>query len=412
MCLLNLLYENGYKIICAHVNHNIRKESASELKFIKNFCKAKNITFECIELKQEKQNESYYRKKRYDFYKSLADKYETKYIATAHHGDDLIETVLMRLTRGSNLKGYAGFPKIYNEDKYVFIKPLIFYTKDEIIKYNEKNFISYVHDSSNDTDLYTRNRYRHKCLPFLKTENPKINEKYLIFSEEIEGASKYIEKVVNEAKTQNYRNEEINLNEFLLLDKYIQKKELESIISNLYGNDISLVSRVHIENIIANLEKNKNFELSMPLGIIAQRDYDKLFIKKKEEAEKYTLQLNLKNKEMSLPNGDSIIVLDNTQNNSNDVIKLNSSEIKLPLIIRTKCDGDQIEVKNMNGHKKVKSIFIDEKIPKSKRDTWPILTDSENTILWIPGLRKSKFDNANGKKYDIILWYKRKEEKN
>ena len=79
--------------------------------------------------------------------------------------------------------------------------------------------------------------------------------------------------------------------------------------------------------------------------------------------------------------------------------------IKLPLIVRTKAIGDKIYVKGMLGSKKVKDIFIDCKIPKDKRETWPIVTDSDNRILWIPGLKKSKFNSKKDEKCDIILKY-------
>ena len=77
----------------------------------------------------------------------------------------------------------------------------------------------------------------------------------------------------------------------------------------------------------------------------------------------------------------------------------------MPLYIRNRVDGDRIEVKNMNGSKKVKDIFIDEKITLSDRDRWPILVDSDDKILWIPGLKKSKFDIPFDNVYDIIIWY-------
>ena len=80
MCLLNLLYKNNYKIVCAHINHNIREESKEEYSFLKQYCNTYNIPFEGIELKKESNNEYYYRKKRYDFYKKTAQKYNTKYI--------------------------------------------------------------------------------------------------------------------------------------------------------------------------------------------------------------------------------------------------------------------------------------------------------------------------------------------
>ena len=104
-----------------------------------------------------------------------------------------------------------------------------------------------------------------------------------------------------------------------------------------------------------------------------------------------------------------IDMIDSTNEKSNYVIRLYSKEIKMPLYIRSREPGDKIAVKNMNGTQKVKQIFIDSKMPPSQRDEYPILVDSNNTVLWIPGIKKSKFDNDIDKKYDIILKYTRKE---
>ena len=98
----------------------------------------------------------------------LVNNYSAKYLMTAHHADDLIETILMRIVRGSTLKGYSGFSKILDKGSYKIIRPLITLTKDEIISFNEANNIKYFIDSTNNEDFHTRNRYRHVVLPFLK----------------------------------------------------------------------------------------------------------------------------------------------------------------------------------------------------------------------------------------------------
>ena len=97
--------------------------------------------------------------------------------------------------------------------------------------------------------------------------------------------------------------------------------------------------------------------------------------------------------------------MEKATDNSNYTIKLNSKEVKKPLFIRTKLDGDKIEIKGLNGSKKVKDVFIDEKITKKERDLWPILVDSDEKVLWIPGLKKSKFDKQKKENYDIIVKY-------
>ena len=94
-----------------------------------------------------------------------------------------------------------------------------------------------------------------------------------------------------------------------------------------------------------------------------------------------------------------------TTDNSNYTLKINSKEIKMPIHIRNKQPGDKITLKGLNKSKKIKEIFINEKIPKEKRNTWPVVTDDNGQIIWLPGLKKSKFDKSNNENYDIIMRY-------
>ena len=106
-----------------------------------------------------------------------------------------------------------------------------------------------------------------------------------------------------------------------------------------------------------------------------------------------------------LPNNKIVEKIVDTDDNSNNVCRLNSEEISLPLIVRSRKFGDKIKVKGLNGSKKVKDIFIDKKIPLEKRDMWPIVVDSKGEIVWIPGIKKSKFDKKKNDSYDIVLKY-------
>ena len=106
-----------------------------------------------------------------------------------------------------------------------------------------------------------------------------------------------------------------------------------------------------------------------------------------------------------LPDNHIIECVDDISDNSNSVCRLDSSEVSLPLIVRSKQDGDKMAVKGLNGSKKVKDIFINEKISLKDRDLWPIVFDSSGNIVWIPGLKKSKFDKTKDENYDIILRY-------
>ena len=405
MCLLTLLKEEKYKIICAHVDHNIRKESKEEYECLEMFCKTNKIIFEGLKLNEKGKNESYYRKIRYNFYKNLANKYRTRWIATAHHGDDLIETILMRITRGSNLKGYAGFSKIYNEKGYTYIKPLIFYTKDQIIEYNNENSIQYFEDKTNEEDKYTRNRYRHHVLPFLKSENINVHRKYLRYSEQLNKAKDYIFRTVSIAIKDNYNGKSIDLEKFNNLDDYIKEVELETVLSQIYGDDIDKIHTKHITMILKSIGTGKNFSLNLPNQKVLKREYNALYVMDEVANTEYDFEIDEK---VNLPNGYLIRKVAFSEDTSNYTTRICGKDITFPLRVRTRKKGDTIEVKNLNGTKKVKKIFIDEKIPTSIRDTWPIVVDSKENVIWIPGLKKSKFDNDKTQNYDIILKYERK----
>ena len=99
--------------------------------------------------------------------------------------------------------------------------------------------------------------------------------------------------------------------------------------------------------------------------------------------------------------------VDECTDSDNFVTYLDSSEIKLPIYVRNRINGDKMVIKNMDVAKKIKNIFIDSKVPIDKRDNYPIVVDASDEIIWLPGIKKSKFDRKNSGKYDIILKYER-----
>ena len=130
MALLHLLsqlkLEIDIYIVCAHVNHNVREESESEKLFIEKYCDNNQIIFESMKI-EEYGDDNFHneaRTKRYTYFDSIVKKYDAKYLITAHHGDDLMETILMRIVRGSTFKGYAGFSKILDMGSYKILRPL------------------------------------------------------------------------------------------------------------------------------------------------------------------------------------------------------------------------------------------------------------------------------------------------
>ena len=405
MFLLHLLIElrkkYNYKIIVAHINHKIRIESDEEEIFLKNYCQDSNVVFETIQINSySKENfHAYARKKRYDFYLDLINKYNANYLMTAHHGDDLIETILMRLTRGSSLSGYSGIFLIKDMKSYKIVRPLLYITKEEIKKYNDINNIPYRIDLSNESDKYTRNRYRKYILPFLKKENKNVQLKFLKFSSMLEETNNYIDKIVDKVYSSVYNNNKLNIDLFNVEDLFIKKLVMEKILKSIY-EDLSCIEDKHVNMLINLVENNKTgCSINLPKNIIACVNYGFLSFKKKQTKKDYKIELY---DGLVLSNGMKFVKLNNNEN-GNDTIHLDSSNIKLPLYVRNRQNGDFIELKGTKGTKKISDIFIDCKISKDARDDYPIVVDSRDLIIWIPKLKKSKYDSQNYKKCDIIF---------
>ena len=408
MALLSLLLkirsEKNLKIVVGHIHHNLREESDEEFEFTKKYALDNNCEFESIKFEKYNTNsiENEARERRYQFFEEIINKYNSKYLLTAHHGDDLIETILMRLTRGSSLNGYSGFKKISKRNGYIILRPLIFYTKENILKYLEKNGIPYRIDKTNFSKKYTRNRYRLDILPLLKKEDKDVHKKYLKFSEEIEEVNSFLEKYINGVYDKVVNKNMINISLLKNEDSYIIKQIIYKYLFMLYKEDISLIESKHIDIIVNSILDNKsNLELTLPNKIIMQKSYDVLMIKNEVFSDNYKIELK---RETKFPLG-KIVALDDTDITDNYVCHLDSKSIRFPLYVRNKKDGDTIEVLNLNGRKKIKDIFIDEKIEKDIRISYPVVVDSDDNILWIPGLKKSKYDGLKTGKYDIILWY-------
>lgn len=408
MALLSLLIKlsktKKITIICAHVNHNLRKESQEEAIMVEKYANENNLIFEKMEINHYEGNtENYARTQRYNFFEKLIKKYNATYLLTAHHGDDLTETILMRMLRGSSLKGYSGFQEITDKETYKIYRPLITKTKDELLNYVKTNNIPYAVDKTNFSEEYTRNRYRLNILPILKKENKSVHLKFLKFSETLKLYDDHINKEANEKLNKVYQNNNLNLKLFENEDELIKRKILYQILNNLYYKNISLITDNHVELILNIIESSRpNLKINLPSKVLVIKNYQNLYFTQNTEIKPYSFTFKDK---VILPNN-QILIKEETEDTSNYTIRLNSKELSLPLIVRTRQNGDKMEIKNLNGHKKIKDIFINEKISETARNSWPILTDQNNQIIWLPGLKKSKFDKQKHENYDIIIRYR------
>lgn len=386
MVLFSLLKKENFKIIIAHVNHHKRKESMIEEEYIKKMQNDSTIV-EVLDYYYEKDNfQADAHHKRYDFFYSLAKKYNASAIITAHHAQDNLETIIINMVKGSNMFGYSGISLETNYKDVLVLRPLLNYTKEEIYDYAKANNIKYFEDSSNQEDDYLRNRIRHHVIPLLLKENPSLYKSIKNYSEQISSAFSYIR--MQSIHYFNENNGKIILNSFNNL-ALIQKKD---IINYMFekNNILSKADKISdILELINNSKPNLKYHLGNNCYFI--KAYEECFIEEIKEKEFFYETLNLEDN-IFIPNYGNFFFKDTINSNNKNWIKLSLNEM-FPLTIRNRKNGDKITTGL--GHKKLKDFFIDKKIPKDERDKIIIIANEKDEILWVLGYYKKPCNDNN-----------------
>ncbi|MDQ0220885.1 tRNA lysidine(34) synthetase TilS [Peribacillus cavernae] len=412
LVLLHFLHEIkeelGFELVAAHVDHMFRgDESYRDYLFVEKVCREWRIPFEgkrinvpqYMDITGESM-QSAARKLRYAFFEEVMDTYELSVLALGHHGDDQVETMLMRITRGATGMARAGIPAKRPLHDCTVIRPFLPASKDEISEYAKQNALIPRIDPSNEKDVYLRNRFRLSVLPFLKRENPKVQEHYQRFSEELfedeayllELAGERLETVWIERKN-GYAS--IQIEPLLAMPKPLQRRAIQLILNYLYIERPSSLSALHIDQLSALfMSPQPSAELHLPDGLIAEKSYNTgIFRFFQKKSPNFFLQVQIPG-DTILPNGYKIkahyIKEKIPESEGNDSFIFRAAKADLPLMVRTRKDGDRMSVKGLGGSKKLKDIFINEKIPLSERNVWPVVTNQKEEVIWLPGLKKSE----------------------
>lgn len=428
LALLHYLlhHQKESTIIAAHVDHMFRgKESEEDLLYVKGFCDRYQIPFESIQFDVTSYKKQHglssqvaAREVRYQFFDKVMKKHQADYLALGHHGDDQIETILMRLVRGSKGIGYAGMQIQRPFSCGRIIRPFLAVTKAEIEAYCKEYNLMPRLDPSNEKDDYTRNRFRHYVLPFLKQENPAVHAHFLQFNQHLTEDNQVLDELtiekMNTVMKRNERNEiEIEIPSFLTMPKSLQRRGIQLILNYLYRELPPTLSAVHIDNLLTFLASDHpSGELHFPSGLRIVKSYDSCtytYTDYKVKSSPYCVRIDTPGL-YKLEDGSELksevwesYPVDVV---GNDCFIIDPTIIHLPIYVRTRKPGDKMTLKGMNGSKKVKDIFIDGKIPLHCRDLWPIVQDDHGEILWLPGLKKSAYEaTCKTRSHYIVLQY-------
>lgn len=427
LALLHFLSElrerNSLKIVAVHVDHMFRgEESYQDALFVQAFCERCEIPFEMKRVdvpaymrETGLSSQQAARACRYAFFEQVMEKHHLQYLALGHHGDDQIETVLMRLTRGSSGKARAGIPFSRGFGPFTIFRPFLCLTKEELEAYCSINFLEPRIDPSNGKTYYSRNRFRKSVLPFLKEENPAVHEHFQRFSEELQMDEDYLIELTSEELNKVMKKEDkritISISSFQGMPMPLQRRGIKLILNYLYNDRPASLSAIHIEKIFSIIRNpHPSGTLDFPSGLRIERSYGNChFELNPPERQSYRFELSGPD-QLFLPGGGVIDaqLLNGAQDKdiSNDCFTVDLELTGTPLIIRTRQNGDRMSLKGMAGSKKVKDIFIDMKIPLARRDEWPIVTDREGKILWLPGLKKSNHESTEGNRLIRLTYFK------
>lgn len=373
-------------IVICHVNHHRRSESEEEARYIKEYSEENNVKLYIKDLYFEDDSnfQENARKQRYEFFDEIVAKENADYLVLAHHGDDNVETIIMRLLRGSSLSGYSGISDVSTRQKvrsYKVIRPLLSYSKDDIINYQKMHKIKYYEDSSNSENDYTRNRVRHNIIPALKHECDDLVSKLNEFSSVLKEASNVINYIRDEYISNNVIFSDvtvINRDSYLKLSDYMKEEVLFEVLKK------HELSKANICELIKIIKSDKvNFKFDFKNKFCFMLEYDKIIIGLLED-NKINNFINIiidKTGEYVINDNLSLIVCEKEKNTltNNNEIWYNTKDF--PIVLRTRKPGDKIKLKV--GMKKVKDILIDKKIPQRERDNVLILEKDEDILALI-----------------------------
>lgn len=396
MMLLHFLktHRDFYHITlkAAHIHHGIREEAYRDLEYVERICSEWNVPFfahycnikEIAKVKKISEEEAG-RLERYNFFISLTNQNDK--IATAHNTNDQAETLIMRFIRGSDVKGLRGImPKRSN-----IIRPILCLTRKEIEAYCYAKNISYQNDHTNFETIYTRNKVRLECIPYIeKYMNPNVIETLFEHSTLYREQEAFLEDYIQDIFQKVVKCEDgkfiININTLKKEKIYVQKKLIYKCLESFIGHSKDITLQ-HIKSIIELMTMQNGKKICLPYEILVYKAYEELILDKQNKGEfsnyEYTLELGI-NKIEALDIQVAMQCVSRKtfeQSKENMYTKyIDYDKIKDSLRLRTRQPEDYIVLKN--GSKKLKKFYIDQKIPQHKRNILPIITDGHE-VVWV-----------------------------
>ena len=388
MVMAHLFKDLQFDIAIAHCNFQLRGvDSFKDQKFVQDFADENEIPVNITQFDTQAFAADYKlstqvaaRDLRYNWFYELLEEEGYDYVLTAHHADDNLETFLINLSRGTGLEGLTGIP----EENGSIVRPLLHFTRAEILEYAKENNITWREDASNASDKYLRNKIRHHLVPLLQEINPNFMEAFQKTQSYLQESAGLVEDASIMVYQQVAKQEEdsitFDLNQLKKLPNYnaYLYQWLSEFEFTAWNDVYDLVDAVSGKQIFAsNFRLLKNRDSLILSKILVEDEVGPYFITK--EQQEITIPLKLTFKSVANPAFES-----------NKIIFVDGDKLQYPLELKRWQEGDSFQPFGMGGKsKKLSKFFKDEKLSLlEKEQCW--LLWSANTLVWIIGLRQDE----------------------
>lgn len=392
MLLFHLMLECGYHIEVAHCNFNLRPDEASkDEEFIRETASRSGTPFysKSFDTEEYSKNEGISlqmaaRELRYNWFEELLEKNNSSFLATAHHLNDVAETMLLNLSKGT---GIAGLHGIKNKTGNI-IRPLLFLSKSEIAVYVKEKEIPFREDSSNASIKYQRNKIRHEVIPLLKEINPALIQSFSDTASIISGTEKVFQSKVNEEKNKAFTEEKGEIQIDLEHLKSLPEKEVY-LFHWLKPFEFQYPV---IREIISNLD-NQPGKVFHSQSHTLLKDRKALILREKEVGLKHETPAFIHETTVSISFPMRInfhtLLKKELENIPTDpaIACFDFEKLDFPLKLRKWQEGDFFYPLGMKGKKKLSDFFTDEKLSLFQKEKVWVLTNATGEILWIPNYR-------------------------
>lgn len=423
VCLLRVLLALrtrlglNHTIVVAHVNHMLRGEEAdADEVFTRTLCEKHGVEFyayhkdihamaEALGISTEEAGRNY----RYQVFEELSKEKGCHKIAVAHHRDDMAETVLLNMLRGSGIAGMAGIAPVRGK----IIRPLLNVGRKDIEQYLDELGQDYVTDMTNLGTDYTRNKVRHILMPEMEKLNPGAIEHIASFADDSRKIEEYLDRQTKEAyekaKIASEAGVKLSISVMKALDDIIIRRAIHCALAEVAGKRKDITRR-HIEAVISVINGESGGFVNMPYEMIARKSYDELIIEKlcsDRIDEKSAIHINIDMQRLKvegqliydLSEGSLIIKYfegeklghgegcNKPTDEKNECTKIfDYDKMDSTVCIRNPLEGDYIIIDKEGHTKKLNRVFIDAKIDRRAREKWPVVAKGTE-ILWAVDLR-------------------------